>query len=170
MRFPADLLSSAWDVTNSRKAADTQGNREPNPTREGAKVAGLQVILSTIRVFVLAANEADAYRPPATAIQRSKHCQTRVSSQKQPCRAVGHEPLPIRGGQTLARVRRACVRHAAYWPVYKTGLPQKKRRGSELVPFSNAAQCAGWLSSRRPICMAAHSHTHRPCTASHGWA
>ena len=39
MCSPADILSSAWDVANGRKAAVTQGNRVTNPTRVGAKVA-----------------------------------------------------------------------------------------------------------------------------------
>ena len=38
MCLPADLRSSAWDVTNSRKAADTRGTRATEPTRVGAGV------------------------------------------------------------------------------------------------------------------------------------
>ena len=66
---------------------------------------GLQVILNTINVSVLAQNHAREYFPPATAIQRSQHCQTRGLGQKQ-ARHAGHEPLPIRGSQTLDQVKR----------------------------------------------------------------
>ena len=38
VRLPADLLSGAWDVTNNRKAVDTQGTRATKPTGVGAKV------------------------------------------------------------------------------------------------------------------------------------
>ena len=38
MCFPADLFSTAWDATDSRKAAVTQGTRATQRTRVGAKV------------------------------------------------------------------------------------------------------------------------------------
>ena len=49
--------------------------------------------------------KSSEYTPPATAIQRSKHCKTRVLGQKQ-AKTGAHEPLPIRGSQPLYQVRR----------------------------------------------------------------
>ena len=40
VRFPADLLISAWGATNSRKAAVTQGTKGIKPTRVGEKGCG----------------------------------------------------------------------------------------------------------------------------------
>ena len=51
---------------------------------------------------------------PATAIARYKHGTTRVLGQKQ-AQNAGREPSPIRGGQTLAHVRRPSTA-----PVYCT--------------------------------------------------